>query len=80
METTETDGLGLMKTHTRNMTKNKSKAKGKPKTRKEMQKTRYYFVKDSKRTAAYRDYFNPDVNVERRVMGMAAYVGVILFL
>lgn len=79
VETTETDGLGFMKTHTRNTTKSKSKAKGKPKTRKEMQKARYYFVKDSKTTVAYQDYFNPDVDVERRVMGVTVAVSDIFF-
>jgi len=54
--------------------KGKSKAKGKSKTRKEIQKAKYYFVKSSKMTAAYADYFNPDVDVERRMMGLSEAV------
>jgi len=70
IETIVTDELGLLSTHMRSA-KGKSKAKGKAKTRKEIQKAKYYFVTSSKKTAAYKDYFNPDVDVERRMMGLS---------
>jgi hypothetical protein len=48
--------------------------KGKSKARKEIQKAKYYFVESSKKTSAYADYFNPDVDVERRMMGLSEAV------
>jgi|ERR1700685_317107 hypothetical protein len=73
IETIVTDELGVLSTHVRSA-KGKSKAKGKAKTRKEIQKAKYYFVASSKKTAAYKDYFNPDVDVERRMMGLSEAV------
>jgi hypothetical protein len=74
VETTVTDELGLLSTRVRSA-KGKTKAKGKSKkTRKEIQKAKYYFVESSKRTAAYADYFNPDVDIERRMMGLSEAV------
>ncbi|KAI0312502.1 hypothetical protein OF83DRAFT_1086972 [Amylostereum chailletii] len=45
--------------------------KKQPKARKSMQKTKYLFVRSVKRTSAYRDYFDPDMSVQMRVMGVS---------
>lgn len=70
VESVVTDEIGLLSTRVRS-TKVKTKAKGKAKTRKEIQKAKYYFVKSSVRTTAYADYFNPDADVERRMMRLS---------
>jgi hypothetical protein len=75
VETIVTDEHGLLSTRTRPI-KNRGKAKGKAKTRKELQKAKYYFVKSSKTTTAYLDYFNPDADVEKRMMGLSEAVSV----
>jgi hypothetical protein len=54
-----------------------AKAKGKNaknNRRKAAQKAKYVFVPSSKRGAAYADYFNPDVAVERRMLGFTELV------
>ncbi|KAF7966376.1 hypothetical protein HWV62_38893 [Athelia sp. TMB] len=50
----------------------KSKQQQKARARREIQKAKYYFVKGSKKRQEYRDYFNPNVEVERRMMGLSA--------
>jgi hypothetical protein len=69
-ETVVIDELGIFSARMRT-TKGKSKTKGKAKTRKEIQRAKYFFVKPSKGTAAYTDYFNPDMDVESRMMGLS---------
>lgn len=78
LETLVTDDTGLLSTRTRSV-KGKRKGKSGRNTRKEIQKAKYSFVKSSKKTRAYSDYFNPDVDVERRMMGLSAAVNT-LFL
>lgn len=67
-ETSETDDTGLLTTRTRLQHKQKSRA------RKEIQRAKYYFVQASKTGQAYLDYFNPDIDVERRMMGLSQTV------
>lgn len=69
----ETDGLGILSTHARS-TKGKVKSKAKSRTRKELQKAKYFFVEEATRTASYADYFNSDVDVEKRMMGLSDLV------
>ncbi|PCH37883.1 hypothetical protein WOLCODRAFT_96043 [Wolfiporia cocos MD-104 SS10] len=76
-ETKEVDALGLMETTTRD-TRSKSKgknAKTKQPRRKILQKPKYVFVKAAKTTQAYEDYFNPDPEVEKRVLRLSELVG-----
>lgn len=40
------------------------------KTQKELQRTKFVFLRASKRSRAYHDYFNPDPAVENRLMGL----------
>ncbi|KZP21154.1 hypothetical protein FIBSPDRAFT_1044318 [Athelia psychrophila] len=47
------------------------KQKQRVKARRDIQKAKYYFVKASKRRQAYLDYFNPDAEVEKRMMGLS---------
>jgi hypothetical protein len=42
--------------------------------RKTVQKAKYVFVPSSKRSTAYADYFNPDIAVERRMLGFTELV------
>jgi meiosis-specific protein HOP1 len=73
-ETKTTDEVGFLETSTRAV-KGKSKAKGKQANqRKNLQKTKYLFNKASKRTSAYKDYFNPDQVVENRLLGLSDLV------
>lgn len=44
---------------------------GTKKTQKELQRTQYVFLHASKRGKAYHNYFNPDPQVENRLMGLA---------
>jgi hypothetical protein len=76
VETVLTDELDLLSTRTRSVKSKAAKTKGKRKTRKEIQKAKYSFVESSKRTAAYADYFNMDVEVERRMMGLSEAVSI----
>jgi meiosis-specific protein len=69
-----TDDIGLLQTRSRTV-KAKTKAKGKrANQRKNIQKAKYGFVPSSKRGAVYADYFNPDVAVERRILGLVELV------
>jgi hypothetical protein len=80
IETKTTDDLGLFETHSR-VVKGKTKAKGKQANhRKNLQKTKYVFNKSSKRTPAYKDYFNPDHTVENRMLGLSNLVGRLKFV
>ncbi|KAL4074882.1 HORMA domain-containing protein [Scleroderma yunnanense] len=65
-----TDNLGT----TREITTKKGKKQarsGTKKAQKELQRTKYVFLHASKRGRAYRDYFNPDPQVENHLMGLA---------
>ncbi|KAI0063417.1 hypothetical protein BV25DRAFT_1883873 [Artomyces pyxidatus] len=44
--------------------------KGRAKQRKNIQKTKYHFVKSARRSQQYLDYFNPEQATEMRMMGM----------
>nr|QHB50184.1 meiosis-specific protein hop1 [Sparassis latifolia] len=74
-ETIEVDDLGLMETSTRTA-KGKQKGKAGAKTRqsqrrKTMQKPKYVFVRATTKGQAYDDYFNPDPEVEKRLLGLS---------
>ncbi|KAF8077718.1 HORMA domain-containing protein [Lyophyllum atratum] len=62
------DDLGFPQTRTRSL-KGGRKTKGKqPKNRKNMQKPKYRFNREVLRSVQYSDYFNPDPNVEGRIL------------
>ncbi|KZT26606.1 hypothetical protein NEOLEDRAFT_1062776 [Neolentinus lepideus HHB14362 ss-1] len=67
----ETDDVGLLDARGRAA---KKKAKGKQPKRKNLQKKSYRFVRASKRGTAYQDYFNPDPDVEKRILGLSELV------
>lgn len=74
---TTIDNLGLTtEIHTRSV-KNKGKGKQKqPKQRKpNIQKPRYAFNHSMKATSTYLDYFNPDQEIENRMLGVANLAG-----
>lgn len=74
---TTVDNLGLTtEIHTRSV-KNKGKGKQKqPKQRKpNIQKPRYAFNHSMKAKSTYLDYFNPDQEVENRILGVAKLTG-----
>src|ERR1700722_6497773 len=74
-ETSTTDDLGLLEIRTK-VVKGKTKTKGKhANPRKNLQKANYLFNKSSKRTPAYKDYFNPDHATENRMLGLSDLVG-----
>src|SRR3984957_4519739 len=74
-ETSTTNDLGLLKTCTR-VVKGKTKTKGKHANPcKNFQKANYVFNKSSKRTPAYKDYFNPNHATENRMLGLSDMVG-----
>lgn len=50
-------------------TKKQTRSKAR-KTQKELQRTKFVFLRASKRSKAYHDYFNPDPAVENRLMGL----------
>ncbi|KAI0672868.1 HORMA-domain-containing protein [Trametes maxima] len=74
-ETRETDDLGFMETTsltTKRKTKNKTSAKTKTThRRKNFQKSTYVFVQAIKNEDAYKDYFSPDPEVEKRLLGLS---------
>ncbi|KZT09612.1 HORMA-domain-containing protein [Laetiporus sulphureus 93-53] len=75
IELRETDDLGLMETATR-MTKAKNKGKMAAKTRqsqrkKALQKPKYIFLQASTQSQAYKDYFDPDPEVEKRLLSLS---------
>lgn len=65
LEVTESDKLGLMQTQAR---ASRSNAKRKVKSSKQVQ--RYVFNALCKRTALYRDYFSPDSEAEKEMLGL----------
>lgn len=78
LESLEKDEHGILTTRART-NKNKPSGKNRPKTRKEIQKSKYSFLRSSVRTPLYADYFNPDVEVERRMMGLSDKVRMSLY-
>ncbi|TFK42379.1 HORMA domain-containing protein [Crucibulum laeve] len=66
-QTTAVDDLGFTET----TTKYKGKDKKKQTRRKNVQKTRYVFNRAIKSTSKYSDYFNPDQDVENRMIGLS---------
>lgn len=69
-ESAVTDSLGT--TREISTKKGKKQARGEAKkTQKELQRTKYVFLHASKRGKAYNDYFNPDPQIENRLMGLA---------
>ncbi|GLB34722.1 putative HORMA domain containing protein [Lyophyllum shimeji] len=67
-QSTALDDLGFLQTRARSL-KGGRKTKGKqPKNRKNVQKAKYRFNRDVVRTSQYADYFNPDPNVESRIL------------
>lgn len=79
LESLEQDEHGILTTRART-NKSKTSGKNRPKTRKEIQKARYSFLQSSVRTSLYADYFNPDIEVERRMMGLSAKVGISIYI
>ncbi|KAJ6490669.1 HORMA domain-containing protein [Mycena vitilis] len=67
-QSTEIDDLGFAST-TRSSGKSKTKGK-QPKQRKNVQKSKYAFNRESLSTPEYLDYFNPDHSVESRLLGL----------
>ncbi|KAH8117033.1 DNA-binding protein [Phellopilus nigrolimitatus] len=65
LEVTETDKLGLIETRSRTT---RSAAKKKVKSSKQVHK--YIFDKATVNTAAYKDYFNPDSEAEKTMLGL----------
>jgi len=76
-ETRETDELGLIETNTRTTNgKNKGKAAKtrQSQRRKTLQKPRYVFLQSAINKQAYKDYFNPDPEVEKKVLALSDLV------
>ncbi|KAH7908764.1 HORMA domain-containing protein [Hygrophoropsis aurantiaca] len=67
-ETLEVDDIGIVTTRKKTQPKSKQK-----KPQKVLQKTVWGFVWPSKRTTAYADYFNPDPEVENRLIGLSNF-------
>ena len=70
LEVTESDKIGLMETQART---SRSNAKRKGKSSKQIEK--YVFNSACKRTALYRDYFDPDSDAEKEMLGLKRAVG-----
>ncbi|KAH9901464.1 HORMA domain-containing protein [Cubamyces lactineus] len=74
-EICEADESGFMETKslaTKRKPKGKGGAKGKvAQRRKKLQKAIYVFVQAIKNEEAYKDYFNPDPEVEKRLLGLS---------
>ncbi|KAJ7161498.1 HORMA domain-containing protein [Mycena crocata] len=68
-QSTEIDDIGFAQTRSKTV-RGKSKAKSKqPKQRKNVQKSKYAFNRASLSSVEYSDYFNPDPEVEKRMLG-----------
>ncbi|KAF8623560.1 hypothetical protein AX15_006330 [Amanita polypyramis BW_CC] len=67
---TVVDDFGLTEAQTKN-TRNRTKPKKKVTKRKAVQKPTFVFNRTSKVSQAYLDYFNPDPEVESRLMGLS---------
>jgi hypothetical protein len=72
-KTTEIDDFGLATTSTNASRSTRAKTK-KAKPRKNLQKSRYTFLQQSTRSQAYADYFNPNEEVEGRMLGLPKLV------
>ncbi|KAI0647405.1 HORMA domain-containing protein [Trametes meyenii] len=74
-ETREVDDTGFIETTSfasKRKTKNRANAKTKAvPRRKNLQKSTYVFVQAIKNEDAYKDYFNPDPEVEKRLLGLS---------
>ncbi|KAI6013115.1 hypothetical protein BKA83DRAFT_4130579 [Pisolithus microcarpus] len=68
MESMVNDSLGSTRDITKK-TKKQTCSKAR-KTQKELQRTRFIFLRPSKRSKAYHDYFNLDPAIENRLMGL----------
>ncbi|KAK0463577.1 HORMA domain-containing protein [Desarmillaria tabescens] len=67
---TVVDDIGFTESRARNG-KGKGKAKGKQtKTRRNVQKAKYVFNRQSKHTKEYSDYFDPSLEAESRLLGL----------
>lgn len=72
---TTLDDLGFAHTRPRSTAKGKkTKGAAAARPRKNMQKEKYVFNRVSTKSAAYADYFNPDPEVERRLLGLSEMV------
>ncbi|KAF9246385.1 HORMA domain-containing protein [Melanogaster broomeanus] len=60
--------------------KGKKLAKSKGRKTQELQKTKYVFLRASKRGKEYLDYFNPEPQVENRLMGLSKTVSVLAYI
>ncbi|KIJ17008.1 hypothetical protein PAXINDRAFT_113249 [Paxillus involutus ATCC 200175] len=67
-ESSISEELGHTRVRTR---KSKKLPKGKGRKTQELQKTKYIFLQTSKRSKRYLDYFNPEPQVENRLMGLS---------
>lgn len=79
LESLEEDARGILTTRARTSKRN-TFGKNQPKTRKEIQKAKYSFLRSSVGTSLYADYFNPDIEVEWRIMGLSANVRISFFM
>ncbi|TFY60425.1 hypothetical protein EVJ58_g5155 [Rhodofomes roseus] len=66
----ETSDAGPKAGQSKNNGKNKARGR-QTQRRKTMQKPRYVFVSASTRSQAYKDYFDPDPEVEKKVLGLS---------
>ena len=73
MEVEEQDDLGLLETKSRQR-KSKGKPTKKPPRRKTGQKQTYVFVRSMIKSQEYKDYFNPNSETEKRLLGLADLV------
>uniref|UniRef100_A0A0W0FFC8 HORMA domain-containing protein n=1 Tax=Moniliophthora roreri TaxID=221103 RepID=A0A0W0FFC8_MONRR len=67
-QTTSIDEIGVAETRTRG--KAKGRGKSKAVQRRNVQKSKYIFNRQSVKTQAYKDYFNPDREAESRLLGI----------
>lgn len=65
--------MGLLETKTR-QSKNAGKATKKPPRRKTGQKPKYVFVRSMMKSQEYKDYFDPNSEAEKRLLGLADLV------
>ncbi|KAG5645567.1 hypothetical protein DXG03_005705 [Asterophora parasitica] len=72
-QTTTLDDLGFPQVRSKSHNKGGRKIK-QPKSRKNVQKTKYVFNREAMQSAQYLDYFNPDPNVEARILKIAELV------
>ncbi|KAM6500352.1 HORMA domain containing protein [Amanita muscaria] len=69
-QSTVVDDFGFTETHTKNA-KNKGKDKSKATKRKAVQKSVFVFNRAAKTSQAYTDYFNPDPEIESRLLRLS---------